>query len=179
MKTKVYWLTLLASAVMMTQTQAHGFGGGGASFGGAHFSGGHAAIGHAPTAPAYHAAPARTFAPNRATYANRYPTYNRGKFANQSARNHVAYSYSRRSGVTNVDGAHNLPGNWRNHVFARHSANWHRDWDHNRVYWWNGHRCRFVNGSWAIFDVGFDPWWSWPCPEYYYGYPCDDGDYDY
>src|SRR5437870_9821000 len=37
MKTKVYWLTLLASAVMMTQTQAHGFGGGGASFGGAHF----------------------------------------------------------------------------------------------------------------------------------------------
>src|ERR1700724_3610834 len=29
MKTKVYWLTLLASAAIVSQTQAHGFGGGG------------------------------------------------------------------------------------------------------------------------------------------------------
>ena len=35
-------------------------------------------------------------------------------------------------------------------------------------------------GTWVIFDVSFDPWWrSWPCPGYDYGYPCDDGYYDY
>ena len=41
MKTKVYWLTLLASAAIVSQTQAHGFGGGGAGFGGGHVGGAH------------------------------------------------------------------------------------------------------------------------------------------
>jgi hypothetical protein len=178
MKTKAYWTALFVSAAMITQTEAHGFGGGAASFGGAHFSGGHAVAGHAPAAPAYSAAPARSFAPIRATYANRYATYNRSALANRSGRNHAAYAYSRRN-VANADRAHNLPSNWRNHIYARQSANWHRDWDHNRVYSWNGHRCRFINGGWVIFDVGFDPGWWWPCPGYYYGYPCDDDDYGY
>jgi Putative peptidoglycan binding domain len=53
------------------------------------------------------------------------------------------------------------------HVFARRSAAWHRDWDRNRDHWWHGHRCRFLNGSWVIFDLGFYPWW-WT-----YGYPYD------
>jgi hypothetical protein len=169
MKTKVYWLALLASAAIVSQTQAHGFGGGGfggAHFGGAGFGGGRPAIGHA--------VPAQGFAPNHAAYANRYPTYNHGTFANQSARNHVAYSYSRRN-VTNVGGAHNLPTNRLDHVYARQSANWHHGWDRSRDHWWNGHRCRFINGNWVIFDVGFDPWW--PCPGYDDGYPCDDYGY--
>ena len=33
---------------------------------------------------------------------------------------------------------------------------------------WHGHHCRFINGSWVIFDFGFYPWWS-----YGYGYPYD------
>src|ERR1700731_88361 len=64
----------------------------------------------------------------------------------------------------------NLPANWRNHVFAQHSGNWHRDWDRGREHWWNGHRCRFVNGSWFIFDTGFYPWGPDWYPYAYYGY---------
>jgi hypothetical protein len=59
------------------------------------------------------------------------------------------------------------------HVFARRSADWNRGWDRNRDHWWHGHRCRFVNGSWIIFDLGFYPWWGT------YGYPYDYYPYDY
>jgi hypothetical protein len=58
-----------------------------------------------------------------------------------------------------------------NHVFARRSADWHRGWDHGHDHWWNGHRCRFVNGSWFIFDLGFFPGFGWPYYAYDYGYP--------
>jgi Putative peptidoglycan binding domain len=60
----------------------------------------------------------------------------------------------------------------REHIFARRSAGWHSDWDRNRDHWWHGHCCRFVNGSWFIFDLGFYPWW-WS-----YGYPYSYS-YDY
>ena len=56
--------------------------------------------------------------------------------------------------------------NPRNHVFAQRSANWHPDWDHNHDHWWHGHLCHFVNNTWIIFEVGFNPWW-------WYGYPYD------
>jgi Putative peptidoglycan binding domain len=73
-----------------------------------------------------------------------------------------------------------------NHVFAQQSGGWHRDWDRNHDHFWNGHRCRFVNGSWFIFDFGFLPWWGWPYSDYYapygygygYGYPYGSG-YEY
>jgi len=58
----------------------------------------------------------------------------------------------------------------REHVFARRSANWQPNWDRHRDHWWNGHRCRFVNGFWVIFDLGFYPWWPYSYP-YGYGYP--------
>jgi hypothetical protein len=75
----------------------------------------------------------------------------------------------------------------REHVFARRSAGWHPDWDRNREHWWNGHCCRFINGSWFIFDLGFYPWWSYGYPYYgyypYNYYPSDyyypSGDYSY
>ena len=57
-----------------------------------------------------------------------------------------------------------------NHVFARRSADWHRDWDRRSDHWWNGHRCRWVNNSWFIFDFGFVPWYGW---SYYDAYPYD------
>ena len=56
------------------------------------------------------------------------------------------------------------------HVFARRSANWNRNWDRHSDHWWNGHRCRFVNNSWFIFDFGFVPWYGW---SYYDAYPYD------
>jgi len=77
--------------------------------------------------------------------------------------------------VRNRDGqvrnGNNLPANWRNHIAGQRSANWHRDWDRNRDHFWHGHRCRFVDGSWFIFDFGF-PW-------YPYGYQYDYYAYDY
>jgi hypothetical protein len=57
------------------------------------------------------------------------------------------------------------------HVFARRTANWHRDWDRQRDHFWNGHRCRFVNGEWFIYDTGFYP--------YDYGYSYDYYPYEY
>ena len=90
-----------------------------------------------------------------------------------------------------VRGANNLRAGWQNHVFARHSSSWHRDWDRGRDHWWHGHRCHFIGGSWVIFDFGWDPWWwsPWPWwyPDYYYPYPYggygpdygDSSDYEY
>jgi len=72
------------------------------------------------------------------------------------------------------NGNANLRPDWQKHVVAQHSANWHRDWNRNADHWWHGHRCHFFNGSWVIFDVGFDPWWPWwyyPYDYYGYGYP--------
>jgi hypothetical protein len=56
-------------------------------------------------------------------------------------------------------------------VFDRRSANWQPNWNRNSDHWWNGHRCRFINGSWVIFNLGFYPWWPIGYPfDYYYGY---------
>jgi hypothetical protein len=63
-----------------------------------------------------------------------------------------------------------------NHVFAQRSATWHRDWDRHSDHWWNGHRCRWVNNSWFIFDFGFVPWYGW---SYYDSYPYDYYPYSY
>ena len=84
-----------------------------------------------------------------------------------------------RNGQTRTGGGNAFPSNWKNHVFAQHSANWQRSWARNRDHWWHGHRCHFFNGSWVIFDVGFSPWW-WGYPyDYYYGYPYGYGYYPY
>jgi hypothetical protein len=63
----------------------------------------------------------------------------------------------------------------REHVFARRTASWHRDWDRRHDHWWHGHRCRFVNGFWFIYDIGFYPYDYW----YPYGYPYDNYADDY
>ena len=58
----------------------------------------------------------------------------------------------------------------REHVFARRSADWHRDWDRRSDHWWHGHRCHFVNGFWFIYDTGFYPYDYWYPYGYGYGY---------
>jgi hypothetical protein len=75
-----------------------------------------------------------------------------------------------RNGNNFRNGTNRLRGGWQKHVFAHHSGDWHRDWDRNCDHWWNGHRCCFINGSWVIFSLGFDPWWPWYYPDNeYYG----------
>ena len=117
-----------------------------------------------------------------------------GQFAssNIGRGNHVGqFSHSRNGTIVNasrngmgasrVGNASHLRTNWRSHVVAQHSADWHRDWDRGHDHFWHGHHCRFINGSWVIFDYGFDPWWPYGYPyDYYaYGYPYDYDSEDY
>src|SRR5207237_6304488 len=72
-----------------------------------------------------------------------------------------------------------------NHVFAQRSTGWNRNWDRRQDHFWNGHRCRWVNNSWFIFDFGFVPWYGWtyydsyPYDSYYSYYPSGYGAYSY
>jgi len=59
-----------------------------------------------------------------------------------------------------------------NHAFARHDANWHRDWDRRHAHFHNGNVFVFISGFW----YGFYPWDYYGYGSYpydYYGYPYD------
>jgi hypothetical protein len=74
----------------------------------------------------------------------------------------------------------NLPSNWRNHVVARHSADWHRDWDRRHGHFDHGHVFVFVDGSWWGLDPGFYPYYAYSdYPEDDYGYANNGYPYDY
>ncbi len=82
---------------------------------------------------------------------------NRVNRSNQFAGNRANTNLRRDgNGARQVRSGNNLPANWRNHVVAQHSGNWQRNWDRSRDHVWHGHHCRFINGSWVIFDFGFD-----------------------
>src|SRR5438477_3907811 len=214
MKTKFYWVALLASAALTAPVQAggssHGGGGGG---GGGHF----AAAGPGPArsggSPSFHSMPMRGFGGGQMIYSGqRFPStalrsprsmefrpqyvrsnagraigsdqftrgnINRGNRSTQfsNAGNRAVTNLRRDgNGAGQVRSGNNLPANWRNHVVAQHSGNWQRNWDRSRDHAWRGHHCRFINGSWVIFDFGFDPWWPyWYYPYNYYA----DGYYPY
>jgi hypothetical protein len=208
MKTKFYWFALLASAALIAQAQAGSHQGGG---GGGNFA---APVGHAgAAAPSFGSAPGRNFGDGRMTYSGqRFSPAFRQPYINSNGRGFsgarqlvpgninrgdrpTKFSNTGNRAVTNpkrdgnsagqVRGGNNLPTNWRSHVVAQHSANWHRDWDRSRDHTWNGHHCRFINGSWVIFDFGFFPWWPYWYPYDYYAYDYyahpydyDTGDYD-
>jgi hypothetical protein len=111
--------------------------------------------------------------------ANQFARGNRGRGNNPQTFRNGGGQLRNGLAQNRTGGGNNLPGNWRNHVFAQHSGNWHRNWSHNHDHWWNGHRCHWWNGSWVIFDIGFSPWW-WGYPyDYYYGYPYGYGYYPY
>jgi hypothetical protein len=57
----------------------------------------------------------------------------------------------------------------KNHAFARHDANWHRDWDKQRAHFHRGHVFVFIDGFWW----GLYPW------DYYPYYASDYYPYDY
>ena len=208
MKTKFYWVALLASAAMIAQANAGGHhGGGGSGFGGG-FASAPGGGSRGGSGGAFHPAPMQNFGGGRMTYMGRgfssfgprsrsfHAHYfdsnagtaigtrqfaaariSRGNFT-PSAHGSRATTSSRapRTGTAQVrNGIPTLRADWRSHVFAEHSSNWHRDWDRSRDHWWNGHRCHFFNGAWFIFDTGFDPWWpGWYYPDYY----ADDYYYD-
>ena len=74
--------------------------------------------------------------------------------------NNIRNTNNFRNANNHRNGKNRLRGDWQKHIFAHHSGNWNRDWDHSD-HWWNGHRCCFINGSWVIFSLGYDPWWPW------------------
>jgi len=99
------------------------------------------------------------------------------RFENSRARNLGTIQRNRGNHVGSIGNGNRAPAGGSNHVFARRSADWHRDWDRNRDHSWHGHRCRFVNGSWFIFDLGFFPGYGYPYD--YYGYDYYPYDYSY
>ncbi len=207
MKTKFYWVALLASAALIAQAKAGGHHGGG--------GGGFAMAAHpAPAqhgAPAFHSAPRgnfgggrfmapgprfssyhppmafrqqrfgssdRAFAPSRQFAIGTLNRGNRLTRFSDGGNQAITNLRPERNGAGQVRTGNSLPTDWRNHVVAQHSADWQRDWDRSRDHWWHGHRCRFVNGSWFIFDFGFYPWWPYRYPYDYYAYDYYPYEYD-
>lgn len=123
---------------------------------------------------------------NRVDRVSRFANGGNQSLANANSRRNAQFQNRQ---VRNGNGS--LRSDWRNHVFAQHSANWHRDWDHHHDHFFHGHRFVFIDGFWWGFDLGWDPWWPWwyypygyygygygyPYP-YSYGYEYDPG-YDY
>ena len=186
---------------MIAQANAGGhYGGGG---GGGFAMAAHPAPAHA-AAPAFNSAPRANFGGGRYTApGTRFssyhgpPTFRQQRFVGSDR----TFSRSFATGTTNrrIDGSRTVIGRetrftrngndsrnrfqnrglnvGREHVFARRSADWHRDWDRRSDHWWHGHRCHFVNGFWFIYDTGFYPYDYWyPYSYGYYGsgyYPYD------
>src|SRR6266480_3564600 len=190
MKTKFYWVALLASAAMIAQAKAGGHYGGGGGFAMA----AHPAPAHA-AAPAFNSAPRGNFgggryiAPGTRFSSSNAPTaFRQPRFvaadrtlarSRQFATGTATRRFDRSRTVIGRETRFTRNGNdsrnrfqnrglnvGREHVFARRSADWHRDWDRRSDHWWHGHRCHFVNGFWFIYDTGFYPYNYW----YPYGY---------
>jgi len=205
MKTKFYWVALLASAALIAQAQGGGHYGGGGG-GGGHFAAAGAGPARGGAVSSFHSMSMRSFgggpvysgrgfspigmrSTSAATFHQRSINSDNRAFmgtprlsqGNSERGSHLTRSLNQRNqtlATPRREGSRadqfrrgsNLPPNWRNHVFAQHSGNWHQDWDRGREHWWNGHRCRFVDGSWFIFDTGFYPWGPDWYPYDYYGY---------
>jgi hypothetical protein len=197
MKTKLLTAALLASAALIAQAQAGGHAGGG--------SGGGFGGGRSGGFSSFHGAPMGNFdrggmmysGPRFSAPGSAFHSYYGGAYAGRSigsrqfsenitrstrvasATGDRRIGNSSRAGSSSgqIQSGRNLPSNWQNHVVAQHSANWQRNWNRNRDHFWNGHHCRFINGSWFVFDFGFYPWWPYGYPYDYYGYGYYPGDY--
>ena len=197
MKTKFYWVALLASAAMIAQANAgghHGGGGDGDSGGSIPVSG-PSNSGRSGAVSSYRSTPMHALAGGRVIYSPS-PTTFRPYYANPNAHasirlRTIARSSNKNTTISHVNRTRNgsaqvrngnttLRPDWRNHVFAQHSVNWQRNWDRRSDHWWHGHRCHFVNGSWIIFDLGFYPWDTFWYPYgNYYGYGYNPYSYNY
>jgi hypothetical protein len=193
MKTKFYWVALLASASLIAQARGGGHHGGGEGSFAAPAS---AAPTHVAASP-FHSmprgnvgdgrfvAPGQRFSSTGVRSPNSFRQQglvgsNRGAFVNQR---HGASEMIKHRGDRSATIGSRGSIAARDHVFARRTANWHRDWDRRHDHWWHGHRCRFVDGEWFIFDLGFYPWYPFGYPyDYYVGgyypYQYDQGVYE-
>jgi len=110
---------------------------------------------------------------NQANRANRFPRF--ANYRNQT----VPSMWNQRNTRSQFrSGNNHLRSDWQKHVFAQRSGDWHSDWNRQRDHWWNGHRCCFINGTWVIFNVGFNPWPYGYYPDDYYAYGSPNYGYD-
>ena len=192
MKTKFYWVALLASAALIAQAKAGGHYGGGGGFAMA----AHPAPAHA-AAPAFQPAARGNFGGGRyiapgAHVSSYYATTTFRQLRMVGSDRTFSRQFTTGTATRRFDGSRIANGretrltrngnDFRNHfqtrgsnvarehVFARRSADWHRDWDRRSDHWWHGHRCHFVNGFWFIYDTGFYPYDYWYPYGYGYGY---------
>jgi len=169
------------SAALIAQAQAGGYRGGGVAM--------------APrSAPAFHSAPRGNFgagrfsapgprfSPYRPPMAFRQQQFSGSDrawvgsrpFATARTDRRIDRRFNRNGQATGSRFENRAANAAQAHVFARRTASWHRDWDRRRDHFWNGHRCRFVNGQWFIYDTGFYPYDYW-YPYDYYPYAYDPG----
>ena len=110
---------------------------------------------------------------------NRSISSNAGRLAPVSRQPNRVGSSVAQKWVTNrgLSTAENRQSFVKNHAFAHHDGNWHRNWDKHRAHFDHGHVFVFVGGFWW----GLYPWDYYP--DYGYGdYPYDNSygyPYDY
>jgi hypothetical protein len=157
MKTNTLFSFIVIALIALAQPARGGSHGGGGGGGGGHFGGG----GRFSGGGARFSSGARHFASGGTRFSSS------GMRSSPAFRSH-AFAGNRfgRQGF-----------NGRNHTFAREGANWHRDWDRRHDHFSGGHRFRFANGRWIIFDDGFYPYEFYP--PYPYGYPYGYYPYNY
>ena len=207
MKTKFYWVALLTSAAMIAQANAGGrYGGGGGGFA-ARVTPARAAVPSFNSAASrsfgsgrmvysgQRFSPTITRSPSPPAPRQYYINPNAGtpQFAPANinrADSPARFSNGGNRAITNVQRQGNvsgpsrsgnrLPSNWRDHVVARHSADWHRDWDRRHGHFHHGHVFVFIDGFWWGLDPGFYPYYADSnSPEDDYGYANNGYPYDY
>jgi Putative peptidoglycan binding domain len=210
MKTKFYWVALLASAAMIAQANAGGRYGGGGGGSVARVAPARAAV------PSFNSAASGSFGSGRMVHSGqRFSPTTLGSPSSPGVRQYYinANAGTRQFARTNIDRAdrpaqlsdggdraitnvrrqgngsgqirsgNNMPSNWRDHVVARHSADWHRDWDRRHGHFHHGQVFVFIEGFWWGLDPGFYPYYAYgnyPYDDYGYannGYPYDYYEY--
>lgn len=165
----------------------HGGGFRGGGFRGGYFGGGFGGARYA--VPAGHFSnirPGHAFSSTGARPSYGQPVYSgrAGQSVNRSVRGTTPFSgqhnqfrspgnrVGQRSPVARTPNQRALSASARNHIFARHEANWHRDWDRRHAHFHHGHFFVFNDGFWFGLDDGFFPWDYYPYYAYDY-YPYD------
>lgn len=164
----VQLLTLILSAALPVSARAGSHHGNHSSEAASAPGGGQASR----SAAAAHFSGGRMISPSQRFYSNgirSMPGGVRQNYVRSNGGSRANHAGSIRNGNRALPGA-------GNHVVAQRPANWQRNWDRRHDHSWHGHRCRFINGSWFIFDFGFIPWYGYPYayypdPYYYYGDP--------
>jgi hypothetical protein len=186
-----FGLAMIASIALLQPAQGGSRGGGHSSSSGPHFSGsaGHFAGGHRSFSGGgarFHTSPAHFSSQgafrNRAAFGPRQFAVNRTTALNPRVYSRSTSRFAgNRASALNSRGvnarASNSVGLNNARIVARRSGNWHRDWDRGRDHFWHGHRCRWFNNAWVIFDPFFPYSYGYGYDYPYGAYPYYDGAY--